>query len=571
MISSVLSWMLATLPAGQPAAQTSLSVEGTVLRVRTPTAEAVFDGPVLKSVRPPGQAVEFIHPSADGPGVDLVHLDWSLTGTDKHQKTEVRRISDLAARIEVSGADTDRVLTVVADLDTGDIRIIADGLSSRRGLRSVRWTLAAHPDATVILPCVNGLRFRSNQPHPPTRRFPWPFEWNAQLAILQRGDFSLMVHSEDRIHQFKALQVTRREDRTDLGFDTEPPGSLWNVRTAGGIEWRLNAYRGNWEVPARRYRDWMSRTYELERFRRHRPAWVKNITLAVCWAGANPNMLDALAAAHPPAETLIHLSQWRTDKYDVNYPEYVPNEQALAYMAKAREMGFHVMPHFNYFAVWYKHPFYQKVAEFQLRSVDKNQPEGWHWPPETHDYTRMAYIHPGLGTWRNKLIDVVGAACDQMGTDAAFIDQTLCTWNTDNGIVQGMNTVEGMRQMQEEFAAVRPGLALAGEGLNEISFQRQCFAQAHIFDGWGKLEQKHVDAQHNICQFLWGDHTRLIGYYHALRPGNEDREKILDVYDRMGALPTIIPNRSEDLREPDELTRRVLDRAKGKHPASRPG
>jgi hypothetical protein len=29
-----------------------------------------------------------------------------------------------------------------------------------------------------------------------------------------------------------------------------------------------------------------------------------------------------------------------------------------------------------------------------------------------------------------------------MGTDVAFIDQTLCTWNTDNGLVQGMNTIE---------------------------------------------------------------------------------------------------------------------------------
>ncbi|MBI4579430.1 MAG: hypothetical protein HY718_06985, partial [Planctomycetes bacterium] len=512
--------------------------------------------------RPAGDDTEFVHPSAAGPGIDLLYLDGGLLGTDKHQQTTVRRISDRAARIEVSGEDSTRTLLVCADADTGDVRILPDGLSSRRGLRAVGWTLSAHPDAAVILPCVNGLRFRSNQPHPPSHRFAWPMEWNAQLVILEQGEYSAMVHCEDRTRQFKALQLTRQGDRTDLGFDTEPPGPLWDNRTAGGIEWRVNTYRGNWRVPATRYRQWLLAGGDLRANARHRPDWVDGITLAVCWAAAKPEMLDALAAVHPPARTLIHLSDWRTDKYDVNYPDYTPTDKALQYMAKARQLGFHVMPHFNYFSVYYKHPFFQTVGDFQVRSLDKNEPQGWHWPPETHDYTRMGYIHPGLGAWRSKLIDVVGEACDRTGTGVAFIDQTLCTWNTDNGLVQGMNTIEGMRQLHDEFDAVRPELLLAGEGLNEVSFQRQGFAQGHIFQGWGKLEQKHVDAQHGICQLLWGSHTRLIGYYH-LNPGNEDFEKGIEVYERMGAVPTIVTNNPKDLSEPSPLTKRILDRARG--------
>ncbi|HOJ73341.1 MAG TPA: DUF6259 domain-containing protein [Phycisphaerae bacterium] len=544
-------------------ASPSVDVQDTRLTIKTATVEVVFDGPVLTSLRPAGSTVEFIHPNASGPGVDLMYLDSSTVGTDKQQTIAVRKLSDFAARVEISGADTERTLTIVPDPDTGDIRITPDGVSNRRGLRAVRWTLAAHPQATAILPCVNGLEVRSDRPHPPTRRFPWPFEWNAQLAILQQADASVMVHCEDRAYQFKALHLIRSGDRVDLGFESEPPGPLWDNRTAGGIEWRLNAYRGDWKTPATRYRKWMEHAYDLAAKRQHRPAWVKDIKFVQCWAASVPEMLDALAAVHPPHETLIHLSDWRTDKYDVNYPEYTPSDQTLAYMAKAREMGFHVMPHFNYYCVWYQHPFYQKVRDFQLRTVDQNRPDGWHWPPETHNYTRMAYIHPGFGVWRNKLIEVVSEACSKTGTDVAFLDQTLCTWNTDNGLVQGMNTIEGMHKLQEQLAAIHPGLVLAGEGLNEISFQWQCFAQAHIFEGWGKLEQKHVDAQHSICQFLWGDHTRLIGYYHV-SPGNEDFDKGIATYERMGALPTIVTNNPKDLREPSELTRRILDRAAGR-------
>ncbi len=539
-----------------------ISIEGQKLAIQTQTVEACFDGPAIVSVRGRDDPVEFIHPKASAHAIDLFYLNGNTLGQDKHQTVSVCRLSSVAARIVVKGEDSQRSLLVAVDEQTGDIRVTPNGISNRRGLQAVGWRVPIHPEATVILPVVNGMRIPSDAPHPPSARFPWPFKWEAQLAIAQRGESSMMIHCEDRAMQFKALRLIRKEDRTELCFEGEPPGPLWENRTAGGLEWRINVYRGEWKAPAKRYRDWMAKVYDLADKRRTRPAWVERITLAMCWCPANELLLDRLAAAHPPDETLIHLSHhWRTEKYDVNYPDYTPSEQGLKFAVKAREMGFHVMPHFNYWAVYYKHPFYQQVRDFQIRSVTKNEPEGWHWPPDTHDYTRMAYIHPGLGIWRNKLIDVVLDVCNKVGTDAAFIDQTLCTWNTDNGLVEGMNTIEGLRWLQEEFATVRPGLVLIGEGLNEISFQRQCFAQAHIHEGWGKLEPKHVEAAHPICSFLWAGHAKLIGYHH-LSPTQEGFELGIELYERMSALPTIITGDPKDLKDPSPEVKRILDRAK---------
>jgi len=433
---------------------------------------------------------------------------------------------------------------------------------------SVRWTIGLHPEASLIVPVTNGLRVETGKPFPAAGRFPWPLQWNAQLVIAERGPHSCMVHTEDALMMFKALNLARQEDRREVGFETELPGPVWEQRTAGGITWRINAYDGDWRAPAARYRSWMARTYDLTAKRVGRPAWVDKITLAVCWAGTNSDMLDALAAAHPPDQTLIHLSHWRTDKYDINYPDYTPRDDTVKYMEKARQMGFHVMPHFNYFSVYYKHPFYQEVRDFQIRDVKTNEPQGWHWPPETHDYTRMGYIHPGLTLWRHTLIDAVLQACNRLETDVAFIDQTLCTWNTDNGFVEGVNTVAGLQRLQEEFAAVRPDLVLCGEGLTEVSFQRQCFAQAHIHDGWNKLEQKHVDAAHPVCSFLWAGHTRLIGYY-KLTPDTESFDLAIAVYEKMGAIPTIITGNPQHIRKMSPGTKRIFDAAK-KAAATRP-
>ena len=448
-------------------------------------------------------------------------------------------------------------MLITLDQATGDLCVTPSSKTSRREVASVRWNVSFNPDAEVILPCVNGILVKSAADFPRNDRFPWPYRWNAQLVIAQKGNQSCMIRSEDTAYKFKALNLARKDNKTTLGFESEVVGPLWQNSTAGGVEWRVNVYNGDWKVPSSHYKNWMARVYNLEQKRANRPDWVDKIDFSVGWAGTVPEVLDALAKAHPPEKTLIHLSNWRTDRYDINYPNYVPSQEAVAYMKKANEMGFKVMPHFNFFSVYYKHPFYQEVRDYQIRGVYRNDPQGWHWPPDTHEYTRMAYIHPGFGIWRRKLIEAVSDACSQLKAPIAFIDQTLCTWNTDNGLVENMTTVEGMWRLQEEFSAIYPNLAIAGEGLNEISFQRESFAQGHIHDGWGELKQYHVDAAHPICSFLWGDHCRLVGYYH-LTPEKPDVELGIEVYKRMGAIPTVITNNPAHIYPPTAAMRRLI-------------
>ena len=549
------------LAAGR--ADAKVTVTGTKVMAETATTVAVFDGPALVSLKPVGEDIEFIHATLPPLPLDTTYVNGEGYGHDKHETTTAKALSDRAALVVVKGDDTERHLLITTEAGTNDVCVTPSGMSNRRGLCSIRWTIGLHPETSLVMPVVNGLRVDVGRPFPAGGRFAWPYEWNVQLVVVERAAASLMVHCEDTTLHYKALNLHREADRRELGFETENPGPVWDQRTAGGITWRLNTYRGGWKVPAGRYRDWMARTYDLPAKRASRPAWVDRVTLAQCWAAPNTEMLDALAAAHPPDQTIIHLAGWRTDQYDVNYPEYTPTPDTIKYMKKARQMGFHVMPHFNYFSVWLKHPFFQEVRDFQLRNLRTNNPEGWYWPPQTYDYTRMAYIHPGLSLWRHKLIDVLLGACGPLQTDFAFIDQTLCTWNTDNGLVEGLNTVAGMKQLHDEFAMVRPDFVLCGEGCNEISFQRQGFAQAHVHGGWTKIDRHQVDAYVPICSFLWAGHTKLIGY-HKLEPGNPEFDAAATVYERMGALPTIITNNPKDVRDMSPQIKRIFDRAKGR-------
>lgn len=556
--AAALFFASACLAAGQ----VGIRVEGQKITVDSRAFRAEFNGATLTSVNARRGGVEFCRTDDSVFPLELVYVNRDTLKQAKHQQITVKQLSDFSARVVVTGDDSDRELFLRLDQTTGDLCITPSGRSARHGVLAVRWNMPFVRDARLILPCVNGMLVESNRDFPRDDRFLWPYRWNAQLAIAERADVSLMVHSEDTAIKFKALNLARKSGLTTLGFDSEQVGPVWDNAGAGGVEWHLNVYEGDWHNPASRHRAWMRRTYHLEEKRAQRPAWVNDISFSLQWANADVNLLDALAKIYPPEKTLIHLSNWRTSKYDLDYPDYIASPEAKAFLEKANAMGFKVMPHFNYFAAYLKHPVYQQVRDWQIRSVGRNEPEGWYWPPDTFDYTRMAYIHPGLGLWRRTLIDALLTASRGLKAPAAFLDQTLCTWNTDNGIVENMTTVEGMRRLHEELTAIEPGLVLAGEGANEISIQLHSFAQGHIHGAaWTDLGPDHVPTAHSICAFLWQGHTRLLGYYHLNPANSKDAEVGMEVYRRMGAIPTLICNDPKLITKDQPIVRKLIELA----------
>ena len=539
-----------------------IRVEDKGLIVESERFTARLDGGVLTSLVDRGSGVEFCRAEAAPFALELCYVNGDIVAAGKALTVEVKGLSDIAARVIFVGEDADRELFIHLDAATGDLCVRPSGHGDRRGLRSVRWNVPIAQEAGLVLPCHNGMEIVASRDHAPAARSEWPSHWQAQLVIAERDGASMMIHSEDTHYKYKALSFTRDEQaQATLGFESEQVAPLWENRGAGGVEWRINTYAGDWHAPADRYRDWMERTYSLKAKRDERPDWVEDISLAVSWASSNPMLLDSLAKVHPPEQTLIHLDQWRTSRYDVNYPEYLPTDETKAYLAKANSMGFKVMPHFNYFGLCKGHPLYDRIKDWHVRDVVKNDPQGWFFPIDGGDeYYRMAYIHAGLATWRRELIDNVVPACDQLNAPAAFLDETYLTWNCDQGIVESLTMVEGLAQLQEEFACIRPKLVLAGDRygvsfyhydrLHEIAFQREAFAQTHPM-GWGNMQPKHAEAAHPICSYLWSPHTRLIGYI-ELEPWHGNIEVSIAIHRKTGVLPTFVA-RERSAAEPDLL------------------
>jgi len=272
---------------------------------------------------------------------------------------------------------------------------------------------------------------------------------------------------------------------------------------------------------------------------------------------------------------LIHHSAWRADPYDVNYPEYTAGESGKAFIDKALALGFRVMPHFNFFAIDPNHPAFARLTDFVARQFGSKRLMAWRWkdgqcpaPPQgfgmltnLRDEKLMYYLHTGASAWRRLLAERIMAAVERHKLTTVFVDQTLCTWNLDNALVENLSMAEGMVALTRDLAELSGPLAVGGEGLNEMSMRYQTFAQAHLFESWHRSNPHfHELDPVPVGHFLFGDLCKTMAYTN-IAGDTEESQWRLEVHERLGALPSLVVRKPEDVLKPNPAVRRVLERA----------
>jgi hypothetical protein len=308
---------------------------------------------------------------------------------------------------------------------------------------------------------------------------------------------------------------------------------------------------------------------------RERREWLHEVGFAISWCPGQPEILDALAAWLPPRRVLLHYPEWRTLPYDEGYPTFEPSNAAKAFAAKARAMGFRLMPHFNAVDMDPSHPVYARIRDFEYRDVETKRVQGWAWHedrsigvPESNtarlrnrDKKVMVKIHPGLGLWRSILGAAVQDAAAALDLDTVFLDVTLVSQNLHNCFVEGLTSSEGMLRLVDHVAGLGRGLVVGGEGRNEVTAQGLSFAQAHLFRSWQEnTEGLERTGGCPLDELLFGRLCRTIGYS-ALSGRDEKQALRLQVHESLGAIPTITVDSAAEIRQPNPAVRRLLERA----------
>lgn len=432
----------------------------------------------------------------------------------------------------------------------------------QKQLWGTEWSIQGIPlDYTVIVPGRSGIRLTTETPGSRSV-YDYPMAWEAQLVIVEGKEGGFYVWARDPNLAFKRLIVDRKPSGWQLHFISMAYAPFEENDAITSPEWRLGAYTGDWRVPAGRYRDWMVRHFQPVHVKEQEPRWIKDIRCCVIM-GLDLDILENLGKTLDPTQTIVYVPSWRAQGYDRDYPDYDEVIEGLRpFIERAHALGFKVMLHVNYFGVDPLNPLYEQFEPYQVRSPwDDHKKQWWSWTRAEPDI-RFAYINPACEAWRNLFVERMVRLCADYNVDALHLDQTLCIYNDYNGRIDGMTMAEGNIALHKQLREALPGVALSGEGLNEVTYRHEAFAQRHAYGlrhSEGTWDRPSLLAAHPICSYLFRPFTIINGYLGCAPPTSGQLYAAWnEAYEHWGVIPTLKPS-SGKLDSPDGFVRQFRD------------
>ncbi len=484
--------------------------------------------------------------------------------TDEISLTSARKVAPLKAELVFQQGQNEVRLFIAVDENTDDLLIEQTGMSDTAGVYGVQWGCGNLNvrNLDLVLPAEGGQIIDATTPIT-SKDFQYPGSWEVQLAILQGEQGGFFVRSTDATFQFKTLHYQKDLGESfALGFGTQNQAPFDALTSAKSVIWRLNAYSGDWRVPAKQYRDWMEQTFKPWRLD-EMPAWVREIGLVVTYInpGLDVSILDKLADQVDPPKTLLYLNEWRKDDYDVNYPDYTAKANLGNFVKAAHRHGFRVMLHTNLVGVSTYHPLYAEFQKFQFQDPWTGTRRGWWWE-RTNAPQRHAFINLASSAFRKVLVQQLKNVWEKYEVDAFHLDVSHFVINDANGLIEGLNAGQGNVLMHEELVKAMPGVVFSGEHLHEVTFFRESFAQRWKLPPlWDPTPR---GTPHPISTFLFSLYTLPYGYLGLPNPdgGLQLYQKYLDAYEKWGVLPTLTIWSEQDLDSERVETQKLLSIAR---------
>ena len=557
LITAILIGIVCMLCA-EPTEPAELTIVDNTVLVKTDAYEVQFENGAITQLHNKLTAETYTMPlGVNGVPIGISGHSGLLRRNGGHVWTEgatltARKIAPLKAELVFRQGQNEVHLLIGVDENTGDMLIEQEGISDTASVYGIQWGCGNLnvKNLDLILPADGGQIINAMSPFT-SRSFNYPFSWEVQLAILQAEHGGFFVRGTDATFQFKTLHYQKDLGESfALGFETQNQAPFDELTSAKSVVWRLNTYSGDWRVPARRYRDWMEQTFKPWRLD-EMPTWVGETGLVVTLPSLDVGILDALVDQVDPRKTLLYVTGWRKDDFDVNYPDYTAKPEFGSFLEAARQHGFRVMLHVNLVGISAHHPLYAEFQKFQFLSLWDGNPMGWFWD-RTDTPNRHAFINPASAEFRKLLVQQLKEVWQRYGVDAFHLDVSSLVVNDANGLIEELNAGQGNVLMHEELAEAMPGVVFSGESLHEVTFFRESFAQR-----WNNpplWDPTRRSTPHPISAFLFSPYTLPYGYLGLPNPdrGPQLYQEYLDAYENWGVLPTLRLWKMEDL-EPERV------------------
>jgi len=436
----------------------------------------------------------------------------------------------------------------------GDPTLGGVATRERGGVAGISIAVGPVPESvTPIIPANGGVRLHSRSASDQTFAY-GAWGWHFPGLLLQGPRSGVAIWTEDPRWRFVSVRVRRTSGRWMLALHTEADAPWASASRCESVAWRFRAYTGGWTAGASILRAAVSRR---SGDRGGAPAWTRDIAcvVRVIGRGEAKNQLASLARAVTPRRTLLYISDWRSHRYDVMYPDYTPAADAVLFIREAHRLGFRVMAHANLLGMSPLHP---RASEFQpLVEVNPHGLglEGWWLDRDTPG--RIWCLNPAYRVVRRLLVDEMTASWRAARFDALHLVFPGIS-NSDHGRIDGANAIMGARDLVAELARAMPGVALGSEGHADFLLPAvlAMTGDAHLND------LQRDDEYHPIRAAVFDGMVHTYGHL-----GTPDQRTDLapflryaSVLDRLAALPPITMDRSMPFDPKEPGTRLALKR-----------
>lgn len=538
------------LLASTAAAQVSLDAAKNELTLETDSTKLVLRGAAIATLVNKHNGTNYVVQQ----GVDWISLNLEtpvekpMTGGAWELVTN-EATGEKQARIPFRDETRSILLHAGVDSSTGEIFVRPEGSSSNPGVQSIFWGAFGLDlvNGKMIIPGQAGTWY-GNGTTPNIVGLDYPVHWESQFFVYEHTKGSVLIYANDATPHFKRLHASRENGTLDFGFEVFAVAPWDSATTVPAVEWRFKSFPGDWKEPTSYYREWWQRVRPPVNVPQD-PEWSKDVNVVLTILYLDFPTLEFLAKAVNASKTMLYLTDWRKDPFDVNYPDYSWTENTKKYIERARELGFRIMLHANLLGVSETNPGYAAVGRYQLRTANDKQQIGWLWDLEPGHIRRLAYISPNIPEYRKLFIDSIRPAIQELKPDALHLDAGGAIVNDGNGLYQGRNTIQGLAEFHAEIRANFPELLLGYESLTEINAPYIRYAQR-----WSSITPPHP-----ISTFLNGEKVLSFGFLDQPHADENEFTSYLKRYEGQGILPTAPVASMDDFDETRPRTYRLFE------------